>query len=71
MFFTCRAPKFLSQAWQTIGQLHSCETTGEILRAQATIALGDREIARMPEAQIVVKLGTTDIVGRGQGTCHL
>jgi hypothetical protein len=67
MFFTCRAPTFLSQAWHTISQLHSGETTGEFLRAQATSALGDREIARMPEAQTVVKLGITDIIRRGQG----
>jgi hypothetical protein len=46
MFFTCRTPKFLDQAWLTLAQLHTGETTGEFRRNQLALPRGaDAEVA--------------------------
>ncbi|KAF8053927.1 hypothetical protein FPV67DRAFT_1683767 [Lyophyllum atratum] len=48
LYFTCKAEKFLDQAWQTIGQLHHGEAT-EFLGETGN--KGDLEVRRLPTAE--------------------
>ncbi|KAF8246229.1 hypothetical protein K440DRAFT_662308 [Wilcoxina mikolae CBS 423.85] len=47
LYFRSSAPKFLDQAWQTIGQLH-CGEAKEFLRDTADLC--DRDVGRLPPA---------------------
>jgi hypothetical protein len=47
MYFTCHAPKFLDQAWHTIGQLHNGDAK-EFLCDSAS--LGDRDVSKLQAA---------------------
>ncbi|KAF8247326.1 hypothetical protein K440DRAFT_661521 [Wilcoxina mikolae CBS 423.85] len=47
LYFTSNTPKFLDQAWQTVGQLHSGDA-GEFLSSARN--LGDRDVGRLPLA---------------------
>ena len=48
MYFTCRAPKFLDQSWQTLGELYRSPEAKAFL--DETGNKGDLEVSRLPGA---------------------
>jgi len=48
MYYVCKAPKFLGQAWQTIAQLNRCPEVRQFLDESSD--KGDRDVGRLPAA---------------------